>query len=215
MLRSIRIMEAQRNLTSMIQFFTSHSVPFGRTYGSWTTKWWQWALSTPRSVNPVVDSTGIYAHKHQSGDAWYLAGKFGSEDRSLPERKCSIPREKGILFPILNCEANPLEYPNLKTDEDLIHHVNKDVDTVVLRDCFVNGERIPPQRIRSDPRVFDLSIHRDNPLGVKGGGFTRAAADGYWVFLKPLAVGVYSIEFEGRCENGRLCSGARYNITVS
>jgi hypothetical protein len=205
----------RRERSPSIQCFDSYSIPFGRTYGSWTAKWWQWALGAPLSVNPVVDLTGNCAHKFQSGDVWFLAGKFGSENRTLPQRKCNIPRDKGILFPILNCEANRLEYQDLKTDNDLIRHVFEDVDTVVLKDCFVNGERITPERVSSDPKVFELNIHRENPLGVSGGGFTRVAADGYWVFLKPLIAGNYRIEFEGRCENGRLCSGARYEVTVS
>src|SRR5690348_11620763 len=29
--------------------------PFGRTYGEWAIAWWQWALATSASVNPLLD----------------------------------------------------------------------------------------------------------------------------------------------------------------
>ena len=38
-----------------IRTYEEHSEPYGLTYGAWTVKWWQWALSTPTSINPVID----------------------------------------------------------------------------------------------------------------------------------------------------------------
>ena len=45
---------------------------------------------------------------------------------------------------------------------------------------------------------------------IKNSGITEAAAEGYWVFLKPLSKGHYSIRFEGSCENGRF--SAEYTV---
>jgi hypothetical protein len=42
-----------------------------------------------------------------------------------------------------------------------------------------------------------------------------STADGYWVFLRPPAPGTYNIEFVGTCENGRLSSGASYEIRIA
>lgn len=145
---------------------------------------------------------------------WFLAGKFGDEKKIYPQRQVTIPKTKSILFPILNCEANSLEYPNLKSSDDLIKHVLHDVDTVVKKQCYVDGKQINPVRVRSDPPVFPLTIHEDNGVGVKGGGFTYTASDGYWVFLKSLPLGLHIIDFEGSCEFGRLCSGAKYGVTI-
>ena len=203
------------NIEQGVESFTSSDFPFGESYGLWTTKWWQWALGTPSAVNPVLDKTGIHSDINQSGDVWFLAGKFGSENKDIPERSCSIPHGKGILFPVLNCEANPIEYTELATDQDIINHVVHDVDSVALRNCFLNGKSIKPERITSDPMIFELTIPKDNPLGLEKAGTTRAAADGYWVFLKPTSASHLSIYFEGSCENGRLYSGARYSITIS
>jgi hypothetical protein len=94
-----------------------------------------------------------------------------------------------------------------------LKHVKRDEDSIVLKECFVNGERIPAQRVMSEPQVFELEIKKVNVVDAPA-GLTRASADGYWVFLKPLPVGKYEITFRGSCEFGRLYSGASYNLQV-
>jgi hypothetical protein len=204
----------EQKIPSEIEFFGPDSKPFDKSYGEWTVKWWQWALGTPRSINPVVDETGKNASVNQPTDVWFLAGKFGDENKSFPQRQCTVPAGRAILFPIINCEANPLEYPELKTEEDILDHVSNDVDTVVRKECYVNGKLTPVQRVASDPQIFPVTISKDNSMGVKNGGSTRAAADGYWVFLKPLPKGDFVIKFAGSCEKGRLNSGASYRLRI-
>lgn len=198
-----------------IDVYTSDSKPYGKTYGQWTVEWWQWALSTPKSINPVVDKAGIFAGVNQpTTDVWFLAGKFGTANEDLPDRECRIPIGRAILIPVINCEANPLEYPELKSEQEIIDHVSKDEDNIVKKMCFLNGERIPVERVQSDPQTFPLTINKDNAIGVKGGGSTVAAADGYWVFFKPLPRDNYTLNIAGACENGRLNSGANYHLKV-
>jgi len=196
--------------------YQKDSSPYGITYGSWTVKWWQWALSTPASTGAIADETGKRWNMNQpSTNVCFLAGNFGNPNKKFPERVITLPSRRSILLPIINCEANPLEYPELKTNEDLFNKVQSDVDSVIKHDCFINGVRIMPVRIFSDPKIFSLTIDKDNAFGVKGGGITNAAADGLWVFIKPLPEGVYSIEFEGSCEFGRLNAGAKYTVTIA
>jgi hypothetical protein len=198
-----------------IDVYTSGLKPYGKTYGQWTVEWWQWALSTPKSINPVVDKAGIFADINQpTADVWFLAGKFGTSNEDFPERKCRIPFGRAILFPVINCEANPLEYPELKSEQEIIDYVSKDENNIVKKMCFLNGERIPVERVPSDPQTFPLTINKDNAIGIKDGGSTVAAADGYWVFFKPLPRGNYTLNFAGACENGRLNSGANYHLHV-
>lgn len=199
---------------SDISFFTPDSSPYGLTYGRWTTMWWQWVLSIPKSINPVVDGSEKNASINQPRkDVWFLAGKFADESRNIPNRFCAIPYGRSILFPVINCEANPLEYPELRTEQDIIKHVKKDEDSIIKKECIVDDMLIPPQRIKSDPIVFELTMVEDN-LFKQEGGFTRASADGYWVFLRPLSKGKHFISFQGQCEFGKLCSGAIYHLQV-
>jgi hypothetical protein len=71
-----------------------------------------------------------------------------------------------------------------------------------------------PERVQSDPKIFELTIPAENPLGLNKSGTTKAAADGYWIFLKHIDAGHHYLDFEGSCENGRLYSGGSYDITI-
>jgi hypothetical protein len=167
------------------------------------------------SINPVIDTTGEYAGiNEQVRDVIFLAGKLAEEEGSLPERRCTISAKKSILFPVINCESNPLERPELKTYQDIIDHVQSDEDTIIRPECYVDGRRIPTERISSDPLIFEVSKVEDNLFDIEGGGLTYASADGYWALLKPLAKCEHTITFQGSCENGKLHSGAIYNIDV-
>jgi hypothetical protein len=201
--------------SEQIQTFSELDKPYGITYGQWTVRWWQWALSVPLGVHPIADDTGQHWKTNQpTTDVWFLVGIFGGVGKIFPHRKIKIESGRSILFPVLNCEANSLEYPELKTHDDIKKHVVDDVNTVVKKDCIINGSRIIPVRVPSDPTIFTVTIVEDNAFSVKNPGSTDAAADGYWVFLKPLPKGNYNIRFEGSCEFGRLNAGASYDIEV-
>jgi hypothetical protein len=201
--------------SDQIQLFSETDKPYGVTYGAWTVKWWQWTFAVPSPINPLSDKSGQYWNSEQPlSDVWFLVGSIGGIDKTFPHRNIKIESGRSILFPVLNCEANPLEYPDLKTNNDLLKHVVDDVNTVVKKDVFINGVRFNPARVPSDPRIFRVTINEDNTFGIKSLGSTDAAADGYWMFLKPLPTGSYRISFEGSCEFGRLNAGASYEIEI-
>lgn len=170
-------------------------------------------MSFPSIISPVNDETGKYADAKQTEEVFFLAGKFGSENHTFPKRECIIPQGKSILLPTLNCQANLLEDTDLGTPEAIREHVTKDIDTIVKNDCYVNGIRIPSLRVPSDPHIFSIKLAKEFEGNIQLKS-TLAAADGYWVFLKPLPVGEYEIRFRGSCEQGRLSSGADYIVTI-
>jgi hypothetical protein len=49
---------------------------------------WQWALSIPTSVNPLLDTDGTNAVVGQRGPVWFLAGTFSG---GTATRTCSVP----------------------------------------------------------------------------------------------------------------------------
>jgi hypothetical protein len=203
------------NDTEQIHVFDAKSRPYGLTYGQWTVKWWKWFLSNPKNMNPILDMSGRFASINQpSRDVWFLAGKLGSKDKNVPSRFCKIPSDRSILFPVINCEANFLEYPELRTEHDLVNYVNRDENTITSKECFINNKRIPVIRIRSDPAIFDVEINEDNIYDIKTHGKTKASGDGYWVFLKRLAPGNYFVSFRGSCQKAIINSGADYHLEM-
>lgn len=198
-----------------VQLFGKFDKPYGKTFGAWTANWWQWIMSIPEERNPLLDLTGKYWNINQpSTDVWFLVGNFARANNTFPHRRIKMDSGRGILFPVLNCEASFLEYPDLKTHNDLLRHVRDDVNSVVKNELFINGTRYEGLRVPSDPEIFKLTINEDNPFEIKNSGLTDAAADGYWAFLKPGPRGIYSIQFEGSCENGRLNAGAIYELDI-
>jgi hypothetical protein len=62
-------------------------------------QWWQWALETPTSVNPLQDPTGQFGAVNQShGNVWFLAGNTGG----VTVRTVTIPAGKALFFPVAN-----------------------------------------------------------------------------------------------------------------
>lgn len=172
--------------------------------------WWNWAVCIPTQINPVRDRNGEYANIKQKGPVWFLAGCFEGED--FPRRKCVIPEDKSILFPVVNYEMNSYEKPELTGKCELLADVSKDIDEVIDKKVTIDGLDTPCFRIKSDPEVFSLKLPVSNCLSIQEGTID-AAADGYWVFLKPLPHGSHDIDFYGLCPGG-IKLGAHYDLFV-
>jgi hypothetical protein len=199
-----------------LECFTPDSRPFGLTYGQWTVKWWNWALSIPTEINPVFDDSGKFANASQKDpNVFFLAGTF---DGATVQRRCTVPSGKAVLFPVMNYEVNPIEYPHLKTETEMIREAIRDQDDIINLDATIDGKKVPFYRIRSDPPVFPLTISLDLieseefPKGAKT--VDKAASDGYWIFLKYLSKGEHRIFFAGSCSSGIRNVRATYNVTV-
>jgi hypothetical protein len=50
---------------------------YGNTWGEWSARWVQWALSIPAATNPILDPDGENCELGQSGSVWFLAGTGG------------------------------------------------------------------------------------------------------------------------------------------
>lgn len=176
-----------------VDLFTTESSPFGTSYGNWTARWWQWALSMPQDVNPVGDRTGEYCAQNQGGPVWFLAGTFGGS----AERSCTIPEGKALLFAPINVECSYAEFPDLKSEVDLRECAKSGQDIVTELDVTIDGvkvENLQDYRIQSP--LFNLTLPEDNVFGLPA-TTTEAVSDGNWVFLKPLPAGNHTIHSKG------------------
>jgi hypothetical protein len=176
-----------------IEVFPPDSMPYNLTYGDWSAKWWQWALSIPANINPLLDQTGENCNVNQSGPVWFLAGTQGGS----AERSCIIPEGKAIFFPIINGYASLVENPLVKTESELRALSKSTFDQVRVVEATVDGvklENLENHRVQSP--LFNLTYPENNIGGVAPGA-SQAIAEGYWVMLHPLATGEHTIHFRG------------------
>ena len=183
---------------TVTQVFSTDSKPYGLTYGEWTAKWWQWAYSIPKNVNPSYDDSGRYCSEGQSGPVWFLTSSY----KHKVDRYCNIPAGKSILFTILNSECSFAEFPQLKTEQDLRKCAKTMQDSVIQEHASVDGVNIKGlDKYRVQSPLFTFILGRNNILGLPAQTTTQAVSDGNWVFLKPLSVGKHVIQFKGGLRN--------------
>ena len=177
--------------------FDSQSKPYGISYAEWTSKWWKWAYSVPKNINPAYDDTGKYCSEGQSGPVWFLTSSY----KHPVDRFCSIPSGKSILLTMLNSECSFAELPNFKTENQLRQCAKQMQDSVVRLQASINGANISAlEKFRIQSPLFNFTVHKNNILGLPP-QTTSAVSDGNWVFLKPLPIGNYIISFKGSLKN--------------
>lgn len=201
---------------------------YGKTVGEWSAEWWQWAVSAPVDINPVLDETGEHAHVGQYGPVWFLAGTFGRPVGSPPvERTCVVPRGKALFFPVMNAlwwgpddNTNPYEDNYFELVQELrdIAVASVGPSTLVKLECRIDKlvldlEDLLERQAESAALAFDPA-----PSLIPGGPRDLAASTGYWVFLKPLRPGWHTIEFHAEIDSpyfGNVGHDVTYHIRVS
>jgi hypothetical protein len=192
----------------------------GLSYGDWSAAWWQYVLSVPAGINPVLDTTGASCDVEQSASpVFFLAGAATTEPVT---RTCTIPAGKALFFPIINVECSTVEPPPFfgsnpqelrECAARLINGVDADTLTVL-----VDGKEVQDLGdFRAQSPFFDFILPPDNFLGLAGVTSGSAVSDGFWLMLKPLSPGNHVIHFEGAFVSGPgagFSQNVTYNLTV-
>ena len=187
------------------------STAFGQTYGQWSATWWNWAASQPSATSAVTDTTGANCAVAQSGPVWFLAGTTGG----FATRRCTIPVDTAILFPIINGECSKAE-GNGTTKAELAACATDLMNHVTEKDARVDGTplvNLDNYRVQSP--LFTLTAAQDNAFGIPAGK-TKSVAEGFWILLAPLSAGQHTIQFHGEAVFGTFTfeEGVTYNLTV-
>jgi hypothetical protein len=167
------------------------------------TSWWQWALETPASENPLTDTTGEFAAVNQpNGPVWFLAGNTGG----ITVRTFTVPSGKALFFPIVNVfdveDATIrgggvfflVPHP-VQTAQAFVSNV---IGTATGLSCEVDGNPLIITTANLEQSTpFSLQLPADNILGVPAGAYFPAIDSGYYVLLSPLSVGQHTIHFAG------------------
>jgi hypothetical protein len=109
---------------------------------------------------------------------WFLGSTFVSEQVAPNEviakvnRKCTVPPGTMLFFPVINVEGSPLE-KNGETEAELQDYVK-----------WVMSHST------------DMSVKIDG-MPVKDLQQYRAVADGIYLMLAPLSIGVHTIQLKG------------------
>jgi hypothetical protein len=174
--------------------FPPGSKPYGQSYGEWSIKWWQWALSIPTDRNPINDDNGKYCATSQNDpNVWFLSGSGGGK----VVRDCAIPSGKAIFFPILDVECSYAESPTDKTEADLRKCAHADQDTVSHLTLKIDG--IDVQNLtgyRVDSTLFNFTTPQNGLFDLHS-ATTQAVSDGFFFMVKPLSIGSHEIHFSG------------------
>jgi hypothetical protein len=181
--------------TADLRIFPPDSRPYGLSYAEWSIRWWQWVTSIPRDFNPGYERTGMYCERNQTWPVWFLVGTF--EEFASAERRCTIPCAMAIMFPAIVSEKSFVEYPQLRTEGELVNMASEANERVKSAYIEIDGIRLPNIkhfRIRSCP--FDLYFPENNIFGVQP-GVTRSVSEGYWIILGPLTRGIHQLRFGG------------------
>jgi hypothetical protein len=174
---------------SMAQVVPPKEIVAGRSQADWTTVWWQWAASFPDDESPVGDRSGARCGASQSGAVWFLAGTFETR-RTI--RTCTVPRGKYLFFPLINYMVYPPEGSTAAcaTLQAGAADVTDGVSSLVLEVDGVRGTALESHRM-VPARCFNL-YGRD-----ASEDYVPAAANGYYVMLRPLKPGKHTLNFGG------------------
>jgi hypothetical protein len=174
-----------------------------KTFDAWAASWWQWVLGIPADRNPLNDTTGAFCTQGQAGDVWFLAAGANVGGKL----SCTIPANKYLFFPIVTSvwvvtedwETFPMADAAVDQWLDHMTAVSATLDGVSLT-------RLRSQRVESAKFTVLFPFNNIWAITTKPFACTQVASgyscpnsvtNGYWVMLKPLPTGNYTLRVQG------------------
>jgi len=154
----------------------------------------RWAMEFPLEGHPAIDSPDFDVSAGQTGSVWFLAGTFGTV-----ERTGTIPRNKALLLTLANVDASSLEAPPFfgasEADQRAVAEFMADHIVPSSLFCIIDGVPVKHlERFRFSSPQFEFTAPTPWIFGETGGEGT-AVGDGYYVLIEPLAKGRHTIRF--------------------
>ena len=184
--------------------FSVKDTPYNRSFTYWVEKWFDWFLSFPISPREDYSSTLCSQNQNNNHEVWMLVdGDDLPTNKSQGEiRDCKVPAGKALLVQIVGSNCSTDEGYN--TDDELY-----DCAQWILNDTslqfhasidgiqVMNTEKNPDDKEKYYVKPFftNLTYPSDNKYGANPGTF-RGTEAGYFLFVKPLAVGNHTIFYD-------------------
>lgn len=173
------------------------SRPYGKSYGEWQAKWWQWAISIPApegSNHPQFDQTGENASVGQDGPVWFLI--FNASGTAT--REIVVPEGKSLFFPAVNVECSTIEAaPFYGANEAELRSCVRQWRRKATY-CEIDGRPVADIGdfdSESPAFTFDAPDHNILTGGAAASGLSVSA--GTHIFVPPLCEGEHTIRFGG------------------
>ena len=189
---------------------------FGKKMTDWTAEWYQWAYGMPEFQSVFYDDTGSLSPLGQRGKVWFLGGAYEETTPGafIANRSITIPEGKALLFPVMTTQLDNVGSATVRDATSLYAEVAAfsaavDPQSLVFEVDGVDLTDLLRRRVKSS--VFEYTVGPGTfPIAfgaLEGDVVYPAVSDGYWVMLKPLAVGViHTIHVAGAV-------GGPYNYT--
>ena len=191
--------------------------PYGKTYGEWSAKWWQWTMAFPSTADPASNTAP--PDSAQSGKVWFLATAHGSVTvggSATVTRSLTVPKGKALFFPVLSVIDDNTGCPSyndpLLTADQLAAQAADIFTAVSETTCTIDGVPVQgladpqhsPYRVQSPAFTYTVASHNnllaaifDGPCIPDGITVTPAVSDGVFLMLAPLSDGQHTIHFVG------------------
>jgi hypothetical protein len=209
-----------------------NSNPYGKSYGEWSARHWEWLFSMPVDAHPLFETADC--SEGQSGQVWFLGGTFASIEiepgviLGEAERDCDMPVGKALFFPLVDVECSTLE-GNGETEEELRDCAEEIADFIDPDSLFLEIDGQPVGnlanfRVQSPLFVFgplpDNNVFQFFGLVAPEGTMSPAVSDGVFVMLPPLPPGEHTLHYGGAIDLSGIggpifIQDITYHITVS
>lgn len=181
-----------------IRIFSPDSHPYGRSYGEWAAKFWEWSLALPIEGHPFlpnVEDPYFDLSADQSGKVWFWSSPDGPTNRIV-----TMPENKALFLTIRDVETSTLEAPDSgfygATEEEQRANSAWFADHITDVFCVING--VPVENLQ-DYRFSTPQFQFKAPTPwIFGdiGGKGKAVGDGYFLMLE-LPKGNHTIHYGG------------------
>lgn len=178
--------------------YSTDSKPFGVPYQDWVARWWNWTFGIRADEHPRDDPSRS-CNVNQNGSVWFLPDSLSIESASNP-RTCDVPVGKAIFIPVITGAISTLEKPGYSDAQlikealvcdDYSNNRRAEIDGI-----NVNGLNDPVTYRTNSSHMFTVGVVDDNIYNIKA-GTGNGYADGWFLFLKPLAPGEHKIHLVG------------------
>lgn len=199
------------------------SHPGGKSYSQWAANWWQWALQTPASTNPLLDKGEC--NVGQKGRVWFIGGTFSGEANKEVVRNCSVPAGTSLFLPLINTFYGAFlnDPPEQRTEKFLreqVDYIKK--ENLTLLKVEIDGVSVKnPSQYFEKSTLFNVQLPKDNIYGVDESVIPElrlapSVDQGYYLFLEPLKQGKHTIKWQAKMSSptGNTEQNITYNIVV-